>query len=115
MPLMPSHVLLPACRCRFVQRAMVALPAFRNVDFETLLAVHPRMQARSPARLPPCLLPLPPLALPRRAYSLFTPSPSPSLQRWVRAALARPSLQQTTPSEEAVVGGMRKFVAPWKG
>lgn len=36
-------------------------------------------------------------------------------ERWMHAALARPSAQQTKPSDEVIVEGLRKFVAPFKG
>ena len=36
-------------------------------------------------------------------------------ERWMQAALARPSAQQTKPSDEVIVEGLRKFVSPFKG
>lgn len=36
-------------------------------------------------------------------------------ERWIDAALQRPSAQQTKPTDDVIVEGMRKFVAPFKG
>lgn len=36
------------------------------------------------------------------------------LERWMRAALARPSAQKTKPADDVIVGSMAKFVVPMK-
>ncbi|KAI7842579.1 hypothetical protein COHA_003683 [Chlorella ohadii] len=35
-------------------------------------------------------------------------------ERWMHAALARPSAQQTKPADDVIVEGLRKYVAPFK-
>ena len=36
------------------------------------------------------------------------------LERWMTAALARPSAQQTKPDDDVIISGMAKYVAPVK-
>ncbi|KAL4443358.1 hypothetical protein ABPG75_011095 [Micractinium tetrahymenae] len=36
------------------------------------------------------------------------------LERWMRAALARPSAQQTKPADDVLIAGMAKYVSPLK-
>lgn len=74
-----------------------------------------RLPVCRPACLPCTALAAAPPVPDSAPLPCLTHLPLVGLQRWVRAALARPSLQQTTPSEEQVVSGMKKFVVAFKG
>jgi len=45
--------------------------------------------------------------------SIFVVHPC-RFERWMHAALARPSAQQTKPADDVIVEGLRKYVAPFK-
>lgn len=106
----------------FVQRGLVVLPEFRGVDLRGLLREHgldrcaarpPRPPARITSAAGGCMTGAWREA-PQAPHHQSLCTASCRLERWVDAALARPSAQQTKPADDVIASSLRKFAAEFK-
>ena len=100
-----------------LQRTLVALPAHRGIDVWQLIgdAGLDRWVPRCLSRLTRCGSWR---AARRRLHAqtrgLAAPLTARRLERWLRAALARPSVADTKPSDAAIIAVLEGFVSPLK-